>query len=214
MHTWREPRDSCTATSPAALGRTVVILRYVSPSKWSRSPRGTRWSPFSAVTGVRSSGGDELDGQDSGSRRRTLFSTSSSDAVTAWGARRRRARGSQIDPDFQRRLAGYGSETGGRWRTRREAIQTAHSAPLERPALRSPVDRARIRAGLAAALRKDAGANRQALATLARLEPADECATVHSLLRKPSFNAREFPAAAAQYPKSSAPEPSQRCGDE
>jgi tetratricopeptide (TPR) repeat protein len=58
------------------------------------------------------------------------------------------------------------------------------------------VDRARIELAVAT-LRKDAGASRQALATLARLEPADEAIAL--ALAQAEFNAREFPAAAAQY---------------
>ena len=121
------------------------------------------------------------------------FSTSSAEAVTAWG-HGDDERAVAIDPDFSlawldwiRKLTGEGKAP--------EAIETARRA-LARPGLRSRVDRARIQFE-ATVLRKDAAAREQALVELARLEPADEAAA--AALAQAEFNARKFAAAAAQY---------------
>jgi tetratricopeptide (TPR) repeat protein len=121
------------------------------------------------------------------------FSTTNAEAVTAWG-HGDDERAVAIDPDFGTAWLDWVQKLAATGNTP-QATETAQRA-LARPTLRSPVDRARIRFETAV-LRKDAAARERALVELARLEPADEAASL--ALAQAEFNARHFRDAAAQY---------------
>lgn len=120
------------------------------------------------------------------------FSSSNPEAVAAW-ARGDEERAVALDPDF-----------GAAWRAWSESLSSRSQADalaviaraLDRPTLRSPIDRARL-AVLAATLRKDPAARVEALTALHKLEPADSAVTLR--LADAETHARNFSASAELY---------------
>jgi tetratricopeptide (TPR) repeat protein len=123
------------------------------------------------------------------------FSTANPEALAAW-ARGDNERAVELDPDFgaawfnwAEALSSHGKST--------EAIAVVARA-LDRPALRSPIDRARLNV-LAATLGNDPVAREKALADLQRLNPADTA--LLDQLAQAATRARDFSTAAAAYRK-------------
>ena len=119
------------------------------------------------------------------------FSTANAEAVSAWG-RGEFERAIELDPDF-----------GAAWLAWAEKLQQSGdgakamdvaSQALARPALASPIDRARIEL-VVAAIRHDPDARVKALEDLARSTPSDT--GVLETLAQAEMNARRFGDAAA-----------------
>lgn len=123
----------------------------------------------------------------------TPFSTSSAEAVSAWG-RHEYERAVAVDPDFGAAWLAW-VESLAQVADAGHAISIAERA-LSRPGLRSDMDRARI-AFMLAALRKDSLAREKALAALVKLQPSDTA--LLSLAAETEMNLRDFPAAAGYF---------------
>ncbi len=121
------------------------------------------------------------------------FSTSNAEALAAW-ARGDDERAVALDPDFGAAWLSWAEALSARGQATEAIAVTARA--LERPTLRSPIDRARI-AVVAADLRKDVMERAQALATLHSLDPADPSLTLR--LAEAETQARNFSAAAGSY---------------
>ncbi len=120
------------------------------------------------------------------------FSSSNSDAVAAWG-RGEYERATTLDPDFGAAWMSWVEALSQR--NPAQAIEVAGRA-LERPSLRSPIDRAQIELA-SATLRKDVSRRLNALATLVHLEPANT--PLIEALAEAELSARDFTKAAEQY---------------
>jgi tetratricopeptide (TPR) repeat protein len=121
------------------------------------------------------------------------FSTANGEAAAAWG-QGDFERAVTLDPDFS---AAWVSRTqallaGGQ---PSRALEAASQA-LERPGLRSPIDRAQLQA-LAATIQQNAAEREKALAALAALLPSDP-QVLHSLAEV-RFNGRRFAESAQAF---------------
>lgn len=129
------------------------------------------------------------------------FSTSNLQAVEAW-AHGDDERAVALDPDFGAAWIAW-AESVAQKGTAAEAISITDRA-LERPDLRSPIDRARL-VVLSATLHNDEPAREKALAALQRLDPADTALTQR--LAEAETRARNFRAAAGLYQQILAQDP-------
>jgi len=130
------------------------------------------------------------------------FPTSNTGALAAW-ARGDYERAVALDPDFGAAWIAWAESLAANHQGT-EAIGVASRA-LDRPDLRSPIDRARL-AVMSADLRKDIPARAQALAALQRLDPADTALLLR--LADADNQLRDFAGAADAYRKMLALEPS------
>lgn len=114
------------------------------------------------------------------------FSSANPDAVEAWG-RREYERAVALDPDFGAAWLAWAQTQAAAGQTD-AALETASHA-LDRSGLRSPIDQANLRV-LAATLRGDPAARRDALAGLLRLLPNDS--NLARTLAEEAMAARHF----------------------
>jgi tetratricopeptide (TPR) repeat protein len=121
------------------------------------------------------------------------FSTSNAEALDAW-AKGDFERAVSLDPDFGEAWIAWAESLASKGQPS-EALGVTRRA-LDRPALRSPLDRARI-AVLAAELAKDLPARAKALADLQRLDPSD--IAVSERLAAADNQLRDFDGAAKAY---------------
>ena len=121
------------------------------------------------------------------------FSTSNADAVAAWG-QGDFEKAVQLDPDFGAAWLAWADarSAAGDAKQAAEIVQRA----LGQPALKSPVDRARLELA-SAALRHDDPARQRAVAALAKFMPND--AALLRQLANQEMNARQFSQAAQFY---------------
>ena len=121
------------------------------------------------------------------------FSTSNADAVAAWG-QGDFEKAVQLDPDFGAAWLAWADarSAAGDAKQAAEIVQRA----LGQPALKSPVDRARLELA-SAALRHDDLARQRAVAALAKFMPND--AALLRQLANQEMNARQFSQAAQFY---------------
>lgn len=123
------------------------------------------------------------------------FSTSNAEAVALW-ARGDNEHAVALDPDFGPAWLAWTESLSAHGQTS-EAIAVA-TRGLERPTLRSPVDRVSLEV-LSATLRKDVRGREKALMDLSRLAPADT--TALDRLALAAMQTRDFKSAAAAYRK-------------
>ena len=121
------------------------------------------------------------------------FSTTKTDAATAWG-RGDFEQAVKLDPEFGAAWLSWSEKLTAGGNTAQALDVTAQA--LKQPGLRSAVDRAQI-ALMSANLRKDADARRNALMDLARLVKTDT--SLLTTLAEIEFNARRYSEAAKRY---------------
>ncbi len=121
------------------------------------------------------------------------FSTANAEAVAAWGHSNDELAVS-LDPDFGAAWLAWAQKLALEGNVPRASEVAAQA--LARPGLRSSVERAQIEL-TAANLRKDRNGQREALAELVHLEPADS--SMIEALAKLEFGERKFAGASEQY---------------
>jgi tetratricopeptide (TPR) repeat protein len=129
------------------------------------------------------------------------FSSSNPDAVAAW-AHGDEERAVALDPDFGAAWVARSESLAARGQSDQAIAVIARA--LDRPNLRSAIDRARL-VVLSATLRKDVSARERALAALHSLDPADAGLTLR--LAEAETQARNFAASAGDYKTILAAEP-------